>query len=96
MFAEDACTGFQLLISSTPDPTKEDITKGSGGMFRYLAPIKDKSVKKKITQVALLRHTYAVGTAGELTDREYDGMTPNINLGRSGFLYVIWKTVEIT
>lgn len=96
MFAEDACTGFQLLISSTPDHTKENIASGSSGMFRYLVPIKDRSVKEKITQVALLRDKSAVGSVGNPTDDEYDGMTPNINLGRSGYLYVIWKTVKIT
>lgn len=58
----------------------------------------DLDVKKKITEVALLRQNVHVADVSGIPAKfgRYNGMSIDINQGRQGgFLYIVWKSVLV-
>lgn len=75
----EAATKFKLKIVMFALPYR-DLAKGTGGSYRYLLPVNDLDVNRKITRIWL---------SG---DQEGDGYTGDINRGRGGrYLYLNWS-----
>ncbi|KAM5535327.1 hypothetical protein V8D89_011012 [Ganoderma adspersum] len=83
-----AAVGFEIVIQGDADGSLKDLSKGAGGDFRYVLPIKDITKESKVTEVALLR------LDGDLwgLPAGWVGNTYDINRNcEKTFLYLLWK-----
>lgn len=63
------------------------------GTQLYLDPVKDGTVREKITEVALMR--CLPGYTADIRSKGYDGMIGDIrNKSTNYALYLIWKTTK--
>lgn len=75
----EAATKFNLLIESLP-LSHRDLALGSGGAYRYILPVNDINVTRKISRIWLSER------------EEGDGYTGDINRGRGGrYLFLNWS-----
>lgn len=82
-----ALTGVDIAIQDNVNESKCSLSQGAGGKHRYLVPHHVKSADK-IYSMNLLRLNHAIGGAPV----GYDGSSVDINQGRDGWLYLIWKS----
>lgn len=88
--AVDAFTGVDIAIQDIVDDSKCSLSKGTSGNYRYLVPQRTKSADK-IYSINLLRLKHSI----EGAPVGYDGATVDINRGRDGYLYLIWKSQRV-
>lgn len=84
-----AAIAFQISVQSIADLAFDDLAKGAGGDYRYLAPRYDAKVRTKVTEVQLLRS----GAPVKAPPAGWQGISNDVNVGRQRtYLYVIWKS----
>lgn len=94
-FANDACTGFAVTVVPNSDHHTDALQVAPN---RQILRKNDLAVKKKITEVALLRQGVHVADVSGIPAKfgRYNGMSTDINQGRQGsFLYIVWKSVLV-
>lgn len=91
----EACTGFIISVTGGTQPGADNLAVHDGRRC-FLEPLKNKALKNKITQVALVR---GEGTlSGSPILAHYQGLTGNIKQGWTADddLHLAWKTVEVS
>ncbi|KAK8144244.1 hypothetical protein G3M48_006127 [Beauveria asiatica] len=76
-------------IRGNPDDKRDDLAKGAGGDYRYLALSNDMNATHFVTDVALWR----TGEAHYNPPNGWHHKSDDINKGRGGdYLYLVWRT----
>ncbi|KAM3426225.1 hypothetical protein NHJ13734_009585 [Beauveria thailandica] len=78
-------------IRGNPDDKRDDLAKGAGGDYRYLALSNDMNATHFVTDVALWR----TGEAHYNPPNGWHHKSDDINKGRGGdYLYLVWRTKQ--
>ncbi|XP_021950037.1 uncharacterized protein LOC110847405 [Folsomia candida] len=87
---DQGLTSLRIELQNTEDKAFKDLAKGAGGLYRYLKTVKDVTVKKRISEVALWRTDKADEIPG---GHPWEGCTSDINQYRKkDYLYICWKS----
>lgn len=85
-----AVTRVEIKIQDHQDDSKRSLAHRASGPYRYLVLHTDKD-GDKIYSINLLR----LGKELRCAPDGYDGATANINHGRKGWLYLVWKSRSV-
>lgn len=100
VFPSAACTSFDIQISNSVDTSKKNLSEGTI-VFRYIVPVKEQKIARKITMVALIAGVGgAIANSASTPYGSFDGMTIDINDSdwnkAHDYLYIVWKSVKIS
>ncbi|KAG6849087.1 hypothetical protein C0991_012153, partial [Blastosporella zonata] len=93
-----ALTSFDLVIQSNADARYNDVSKGAGGDYRYLIPVKQSNKDFFISDITLARSDKDLSSSvGNLTWHDLpQAHTQDINKGRGGsYLYLVWELQRV-
>ncbi|EXF83910.1 hypothetical protein CFIO01_03933 [Colletotrichum fioriniae PJ7] len=92
-----AITGLSIEITGDSNPALGgDMAKGAGGDFRYVVTSQDLNLPTRISEVQLWRSPNDSVTLADAINAGWDGISTDINHGRSGaYLYLVWKDVQV-
>lgn len=86
----NALTGVGISIQAASNDCMSSVARGAAGKYRYIHPQYVKGAKKIYCMNLLRPKNYIEGPPVG-----YDGSTMNINDGRDGRLYLIWKSWSV-
>lgn len=91
-----AITGLAIDITRDSNPALGDMADGAGGDFRYVITSQDLSLATRVSDVQLWRSQNDSVSLSDVNAAGWDGITSDINHGRSGaYLYLVWKNVQV-
>jgi hypothetical protein len=72
-----------------------DLASGAGGKYRYLQYGRSPQIRRKITDIRMLRTNSRAGEK-EARDQGYTGISNDFNANRGqDYVYLIWKTTNL-